>query len=344
MRGMRPPTGRSGGASGDRGNRPIAIDLFAGAGGMSLGFEEAGFDVVAALESDRAHAAAHAFNFPRCEMVRRDAAAVTGDDLRVAAARGLQALGRPRERSTTIDVVFGGPPCQGFSVGGHLDPNDPRNELVVHFARLVAELRPAAFVLENVPAMASRALAGHAETVPEWVRDEMARYGYDTSPARVFNASSFGLPQDRRRLILVGVRRPFVLPPAPPPTTLALPKTPGATPRPWELGHRAAPADVPVGPSVRDAIGNLPDLDSFPALLDSDVARLAEAQRLLMTGLASDYAARLAGSMRDPQDYSRPRRRRPSVMTSALRTTHSSEVRERFAATPPGEREPVSRL
>lgn len=85
-----------------------------------------------------------------------------------------------------------------------MDPANPRNDLVSHFIRLVTELRPSAFVLENVPAMASRQLQDDQDLVPERLRVEMARQGYDTVPASVFNASWFGIPQDRRRLIVVG--------------------------------------------------------------------------------------------------------------------------------------------
>ena len=86
--------------------RPIAIDLFAGAGGMSLGFEQAGFDVVAAVEVDLVHAAIHKFNFPECAVLCRDISKISGSEIRKAAGIG----GRK------VDVVVGGAPCQGFSL------------------------------------------------------------------------------------------------------------------------------------------------------------------------------------------------------------------------------------
>ena len=324
--------------------RPIAIDLFAGAGGMSLGFEQAGFDVVAALETDAAHAAAHRFNFPWCEVVRRDAALTTGTDLSFAAARGLAALGRPVDRGPRIDVVFGGPPCQGFSVGGLLDPEDPRNALVAHFARIVSELRPKAFVLENVPAMASRSLPGLDTPVPSWLAEEMAQHGYVTSAPTVFNASCFGVPQDRRRLIIVGVLERFSLPEPPIAMTRARPKRPGSRPKPWEAGHPRARTDLPIGPSVFDAIRDLPDLDSFGGLITKDEVRLSRDRRALMEALFSEYAAVLSGSAGLSGDYSRPRRRQASMLTSSLRTTHTRDVIERFVEVAPGEVDGVSRL
>ena len=88
--------------------RPIAIDLFAGVGGMSLGFEQAGFDVKAAVELDPVHAACHAFNFPDCKVLPHSVTDLSGDDIRQQAG----IVGQ------TVDLVCGGAPCQGFSLIG----------------------------------------------------------------------------------------------------------------------------------------------------------------------------------------------------------------------------------
>jgi DNA (cytosine-5)-methyltransferase 1 len=311
---------------------------------MSLGFEQAGFDVVASLEYDRAHAAAHRFNFPRCEVICKDATQVTGDDLVAAAASGLNALARPKERARHVDVVFGGPPCQGFSVGGHLDPDDPRNGLVVEFARLIEEIRPTVFVLENVPAMATRVLPGTGNPVPVWFREQMERSGYETSLGTVLNASWFGVPQDRRRLIIVGALEHVEQPVPPEPRTQGRPKTPGARPRPGEVGHLRSESQLPATATVNDAIGDLPDLDTFDELLISDAVVLDASQRALMTALTSDYAAVLAGVERAEDDYSRPRIYDGELLTSSLRTRHSDSVIHRFSETKQGTSDPVSRL
>ena len=120
--------------------RPTGIDLFAGAGGMSLGFEQAGFDVTAAVEIDPIHAAVHAFNFPECAVIPASVTEVSGSVIREASGLG--------ERH--IDVVFGGAPCQGFSMIGKRAIDDPRNGLVRDFVRIVKELDASYFVFENV--------------------------------------------------------------------------------------------------------------------------------------------------------------------------------------------------
>ena len=114
------------------------LDLFAGVGGLTLGFASAGFDVVASVDNDPIHKTTHRVNFPDTDFKLIDLSACS------ASAFGL---------AGPIDVVVGGPPCQGFSVGGLRKPDDPRNALLLSFARLVGELRPRYFVMENVPGL-----------------------------------------------------------------------------------------------------------------------------------------------------------------------------------------------
>jgi DNA (cytosine-5)-methyltransferase 1 len=324
--------------------RPIAVDLFCGVGGMGLGFEQAGFDVVAAVEHDPAHAGAHRFNFPHCEVIDKDVSKLDGGEVLRAVKTGLRRHGRPASRLPQIDVIFGGPPCQGFSVGGKLDAADPRNRLVERFVRLVEQLQPRAFVIENVPAMASRVLPGCSNPVPVWLAGRMKRAGYELSEPRVLNASRYGVPQDRRRLLLIGTRRGEGAPELPTATTAALPKRPEMRPRPGEAGHRSTHAGLANGPSVADAIGDLPDLDGFEELLLNDEVVLADDVLALSRALRSPYASRLAGDDRDPADLAYARAWRPEMLTSSMRTVHTSEVVDRFRATPRGHQERVSRL
>ena len=322
--------------------RPVAVDLFGGVGGMSLGFEQAGFDVVCALESDRAHAAAHRFNFPLCEVLECDARIVTPNMLQKAVSDGLRRHARPPD--LRVDVVFGGPPCQGFSVGGLGDPADPRNRLVDEFARLTLALQPRAWVLENVPAMAGSGGTPDGELgALERLFERMSAGEYEVVAEAVLNAKGHGVPQDRRRLLVVGTQRGLEVK-LPDPTTAGRPRVPGRQPRPGEVGHAKTSSQLRPVSTVRDAIGDLPDLDEFAALLSNDEMLIPSLRRAESIALMSPYARRLAGMTPDPHDYAWPRRRKPSRLTASLRTIHTAPVVERFRSVAPGEREPISRF
>jgi DNA (cytosine-5)-methyltransferase 1 len=293
-------------------DRPIGIDLFAGAGGLSLGFEQAGFDVAAAVEIDPIHCAVHKFNFPNTVVIPRSVADLTAKDIRVAAG-----LGRKE-----IDCVFGGPPCQGFSLIGHRALEDPRNRLVLEFVRLVAELDARTFVFENVKGLT---VGQHKTFLAELVA-AFEKVGYRVNlPWKVLNAANYGVPQYRERLILLGAKKSTPLPNYPEPTT-----------RPAD--ERKPIADLPLGPSCRDAIGDLPDADKFAALSDSDLVKTSD------YGRPSPYATELRGLSDEVWHYGYVREWDPDYLTSSARTTHSSISQRRFSETEPGEVEPISRF
>ncbi len=217
----------------DAKRRPVAVDLFAGAGGMSLGFERAGFDIACAVEADPIHAAVHLRNFPRTPVLCRSVVGLAGGE--ILAAAGEAARGG-------IDCLFGGPPCQGFSTMGRRAADDPRNALVFEFVRLAAEMRPRRLVMENVPGM----LSGTGRAVLDEAVARLAAAGYEVSlPARALDASLFGVAQRRRRVFLLAARAGEPLPQYPDP--------PGG----------------PV-PSAADVLDDLPDADGFAELLDGD--------------------------------------------------------------------------
>jgi DNA (cytosine-5)-methyltransferase 1 len=313
--------------------RPIAVDLFAGAGGMSLGLEQAGFDVAAAVEYDAVHAAVHKYNFQRTEVLCTDASALSADQLRTAVEAGLALHGRSWDGE--IDLIAGGPPCQGFSFIGKRLVDDPRNALVLAFVRLVRELRPRYAVMENVPGMAS---GGHAGILGQ-VINELTEARYAVTPPAILNAAHFGVPQDRRRLFLFATREGQARNAmAPKPVTTGRPKRP--------LPVRAEPLslDSSYGPSVWDALADLPDADTFPALEHGDSVLLGDEEFASLVAAASPYARMLRGVQLESEDLSYRRDWDPAVLTSSMQTRHTRKSVERFSETHPGDTEPVSRF
>ncbi len=215
--------------------RPIGIDLFAGAGGLSLGFEQAGFDVAAAVEIDPVHCAVHKFNFPNTATIPHSIETLSASDILEVADIG----------DRRVDCVFGGAPCQGFSLIGHRALDDPRNGLVRDFVRIVEEIEPRTFVFENVKGLT---IGRHRSFLDELI-DEFSQSGYAVRvPWRVLNAGHFGTPQNRERLILLGARKGESLPEYPTRAT-EIP----------ELQQRIL--GLPKGPTCSDALGDLPDVD-----------------------------------------------------------------------------------
>jgi DNA (cytosine-5)-methyltransferase 1 len=317
---------RNGSRNGASRRRPIAIDLFAGAGGLSLGLEQAGFDVFAAVEYDPVHCAVHEFNFPLTETLCADASVLKPEQLQRAAEVGAVKHGRA-DWDGEIDAIVGGPPCQGFSTIGRRLIDDTRNRLVFDFFRLVSALRPRYFVMENVPGMAA---GGHSAILDRFIR-EFEAAGYVAVP-KVLSTADFGVPQLRRRLIVVGSRKDQPAAMHPEPTTNPVPKVPGGS---------VAPQEEP-GPTVWDAIGDLPNLDRFSTLRNSDRVELSEATVGRMAAKGSSYALALRGT--DPDDRSHLRHWNPSLLTSSARTIHTELSIRRFAETIPGDTEPVSRF
>jgi len=306
--------------------RPVGVEFFAGAGGLSLGFEQAGFDVAAAVEIDPVHCGVHALNFPHTPVLCRDVRTLSGADVRLAAGLGKR----------DIDVVFGGPPCQGFSLQGQRLLDDPRNHLVQHFLRLALELRPKYVVMENVPGMAS---GQHHLLLDELVRGFVAG-GYQVrTPHRILNAAEYGVPQARRRLFLLCARDGLPVPAYPDPVTrVRSAARPGAR---RGLPADSAPSGLPDGPGVADAIGDLPVLEERPELFSTDVL---EGPAGSGAAPASVYARGLRGEAVDASDFSFPRRHDRSRLTGCRRAAHSEASQRRFAATLPGSSDAVSRF
>ena len=162
------------------------LDIFSGCGGFSLGAHEAGFRVIAALDNDPILASSYPHNFPSTRMILKDVIELDGEAVRAAAG------GR-------IDGIVGGPPCQGFSAIGRRDPEDPRRWLLGHFFRIVREVRPSFFVMENVTGLAYPNARG--------VLNEALRQtdGYAILGPQVWDAAQFGAATNRSRLFVIGI-------------------------------------------------------------------------------------------------------------------------------------------
>jgi DNA (cytosine-5)-methyltransferase 1 len=222
--------------------RPIAIDLFAGCGGMSLGLEAAGFDVAVAVEIDPIHSLIHHHNFPYGTTICKDISAVQGREIFQALDDG--GFGEH------IDLLVGGPPCQGFSLIGKREVADPRNSLVFEYLRIVRETRPKHFIFENVPGMTT---GKHKAFLSDLIKQFEAMGYVIRHPVKVLDATTFGAPQKRKRLILMGSRADQPLIDYPQPTHMIL-----------ESGEYDLFA-LPLGKTltVGEAIGSLSSLDVF---------------------------------------------------------------------------------
>lgn len=170
-------------------HRPYVLDLFAGVGGFSLGAARAGFEVVAAAEIDARCVAAHAQNFPETAHLEADISQLSAAD--IFRATGLM----PGE----VEGIIGGPPCQGFSSIGKNAVDDTRNQLVAHFFRLVEEISPKFFVMENVPGIVS---SRHEAFLRPMLRKIGRRYRL-VGPL-LLKASEFGAPTSRTRAFIFG--------------------------------------------------------------------------------------------------------------------------------------------
>ena len=200
------------------------VDLFAGAGGLTEGFRRAGFVPVAAVEHDKWAARTYAANFGdhvlACPI--EDVKVIQNGSELVWSGFGVD--GEPLDFKTpTVDVLIGGPPCQGFSPLGRMNDwtfNDPRNTLWTHYVRILEVLRPKFFVLENVPELLK---SPEFELLRRYIQ---ASYNIDYG---ILNASHFGVPQARKRAIVIGSR----------------------------VGKVSLPTATALRMTVRDAIGDL---------------------------------------------------------------------------------------
>ncbi|NUC74735.1 DNA cytosine methyltransferase [Haloterrigena sp. SYSU A558-1] len=183
---------------------PIGVSLFSGAGGFDLGFAQAGFDVRVMVEyeqeaCDTLRLNRDCFNdYTEPTIIQEDIREIGTSEILNAANVGIG--------GTT--AVYGGPPCQGFSMSGNRDPDDERNALYREMVRVVHQAKPVFFVMENVPGLATM----EDGKVIQRVCDEFRQGGYNVT-WDILNAANYGVPQRRKRVFVMGKRIDFMTPP-----------------------------------------------------------------------------------------------------------------------------------
>lgn len=239
------------------------IDLFAGAGGMSEGFKQAGFNTLFANDHEK----------PAVATFRRNHAAETSsDDIETLDAEAIrQRLGL---NSGELDVLIGGPPCQGFSTYGKRDEEDTRNQLYMHFIRFLGEFQPKAFVIENVTGILSMSEGRVVQDICQRVRD----LGYGCT-VWTLDAREYGVPQRRRRVFITGMADGGELALPTPTHSLKAANTAGA-----DLFGDTLPAPL----TIHDAISDLP----------ADTLKPRETHQTLEYGSLpqSDYQRQMRGT------------------------------------------------
>src|SRR3989338_2092163 len=172
------------------------LDLFCGAGGLSTGFSKAGFNVLLGIDSNQRAIETFTSNNISSQAICGDMTLITTQEI-------INKIGNEE-----IDVIIGGPPCQGFSMAGKRRPNDPRNSLFMEYFRLVKEIRPKVFVMENVKGLLSMK-NDKGEKVIEIILNEFRRLEDYIVNLYEVNTADYGVPQRRKRIFIIGTKRNY---------------------------------------------------------------------------------------------------------------------------------------
>lgn len=169
------------------------IDLFSGSGGFSLGFDNQDFKNIFSVEIMDEYASTYKHNFPSHNLIKKDITLLTNEEIQVLVG------------NTEVDVIIGGPPCQGFSMAGNIGRkfvDDPRNSLFKEFARVVKVVQPKMFVMENV----ARLYTHNENKTREEIIKVFEDMGYFVQ-CKILNSADFGVPQVRKRVIFIGNKK-----------------------------------------------------------------------------------------------------------------------------------------
>lgn len=188
-------------------NKYKFIDLFCGAGGFAKGFQMAGFECIGGIDNVKAAIDTHSYNFPNSKSICKDIRNIEPEEFH-------EVIGKRNK----VDVIIGGPPCPTFSTIGHAKiqsisrikdkdiTDDPRNELFMDYLKYVKYFQPEIFVMENVPNFMTKYKGKTFERVKQIIENDLPEYEI-VSPTQVLNAVFYGVPQVRKRMILVACKR-----------------------------------------------------------------------------------------------------------------------------------------
>lgn len=293
-------------------SRPISIDLFSGVGGLSLGLEQAGFDVGIKVEIEEIAGTYAQYNSPNSTVLFGDK---DGDVHNFGGEHPkiIELTANEQE----IALVAGGPPCQGFSMAGKKIAADPLNGLVVEFARVVTEIKPLAFLMENVPGI-TVGVSGMLQSALNLLSTD-----YNIVGPATLSAWHFGVPQTRQRVFIVGYRKDVgVAPSLPNPT------------HHFESSDQGALFLKPT-PNAWDALSDIPNVDDYVELLSGDRVKYE-------TEPATDFQREMRGVLRQNDDFSYPVDWEGSICTNLRRTQHGESLLSRLEVLGFGKSDKVS--
>lgn len=261
------------------------VDLFSGAGGFSLGFRQRGFDIIGAVDRSEAAMETYRHNFQDTPTFEQDVREFNAEVFE----------SETDYSRSDVHVIIGGPPCKGFSTAGQMDSEDPRNELVVSYAETVGEFDPEVVVMENVAGLLSMK---DGEYVSE-LRSSLSEQGYTLQQPQILLAADYGVPQLRKRVIIVATRSgEFKLP----------------TPTHYPDQNQAA---------LDSSQGNQEYVTVEQAIDDLSFLRYGQESQ--------EY------KLRPRTDYQREMRRGAERIHNHVAPNHGETVRERFNAFDPGQ-------
>ncbi len=272
-----------------------AVDLFCGCGGMSLGAARAGFRLAGAIDSDARALESHKRNFPHTAHYNADLAGMPGS----------QVLENLKIRAREVEVLIGGPPCQGFSTMGKRNPTDERNLLLADFLRVVSEVAPSAFVLENVPALLHDRYRKLLDAALRPLES-----AYDILDPQLLKATDAGAPTVRMRMFVVGFRKSIKM----------------AVSDFWKFAETLDP------PVVREALDGLP-----PNVISDWTASRGGVRKVRISRQGAFFeaaSARIPEGLGDPAAIELLSR---NLVTGCIGTRHSGDLIRRYAGLEYGE-------